>query len=41
LPAIAITGRGDPGLNERILAAGAVTVLNKPVDADELITLIE
>ena len=40
-PAIAITGRDDPGLNERILAAGAVTVLNKPVDADELITLIE
>jgi two-component system CheB/CheR fusion protein len=40
-PAIAITGRDDPGLNERFLAAGAVTVLNKPVDASELFTLIE
>jgi FixJ family two-component response regulator len=34
LPIIAITGRGDEGLKERVLRAGAMTLLDKPV-ADE------
>ena len=34
LPIIAITGRGDAGLKERVLRAGALTLLDKPV-ADE------
>jgi two-component system CheB/CheR fusion protein len=40
-PTIVITGHGDDGLRGRLLAAGAVTMLDKPVDADELIHLIE
>ena len=40
-PAIVITGHGNESLRQRLMAAGAVTMLNKPVDADELIDLIE
>jgi FixJ family two-component response regulator len=40
-PAIVITGHGNESLRHRLMAAGAVTMLNKPVDADELIDLIE
>ncbi|MDB5735875.1 MAG: fixJ [Alphaproteobacteria bacterium] len=41
VPVIVITGQGDPILKEKALKAGAVTMLHKPVDGDELITLIE
>jgi two-component system CheB/CheR fusion protein len=41
VPVIVITGRGDAVLKEKALKAGAVTMLHKPVDGDELITLIE
>ncbi len=41
IPVIIITGAGDPVLKEKALKAGAVTLLQKPVDGDELITLIE
>lgn len=34
VPVIAITGRGDTGLRERAVRAGALTLLEKPV-ADE------
>jgi FixJ family two-component response regulator len=40
-PTIVITGQGDEALKQRLMAAGALTMLNKPVDADELIQLIE
>jgi two-component system, LuxR family, response regulator FixJ len=41
VPVIVITGKGDPVLKEQALKAGAVTMLHKPVDGDELIILIE
>ena len=41
IPTIFITGRGDAAMTENALKAGAIAVLNKPVDGDELITLIE
>jgi two-component system response regulator FixJ len=41
VPVIIITGQGDPVLKEKVLKAGAVTMLHKPVDGEELITLIE
>jgi two-component system, LuxR family, response regulator FixJ len=41
VPVIVITGGGDAVLKEKALQAGAVTMLHKPVDGDELITLIE
>lgn len=41
VPVIVITGQGDPALKEKALKAGAVTMLHKPVDGDELIALIE
>lgn len=41
VPVIVITGRGDAVLKEQALRAGAATLLHKPVDGDELITLIE
>ena len=40
-PAIVITGHGSKALQERLLEAGALAMLDKPVDADELIALIE
>lgn len=41
VPVIVITGQGNPALEQKALMAGAVTMLHKPVDGDELITLIE
>jgi two-component system response regulator FixJ len=41
IPVIIITGRGDPVLKQKALKAGAVAALDKPVDGEELITLIE
>jgi two-component system response regulator FixJ len=41
VPVIVITGKGDPVLKQKALEAGAVTMLHKPVDGDELIALIE
>jgi two-component system response regulator FixJ len=41
MPVILITGRGDPVLKQKALKAGAVAALDKPVDGEELITLIE
>jgi two-component system, LuxR family, response regulator FixJ len=41
LPAIVITGHGSKALQERLLEAGALAMLEKPVDADELIAVIE
>jgi FixJ family two-component response regulator len=40
-PTIVISGQGDGRLKERVLSAGAIAMLNKPVDAGELIGLIE
>ncbi|MEI9884970.1 MAG: response regulator [Rhizomicrobium sp.] len=41
LPVVIITGRGDAALEQRILAAGGLRMLHKPVDSDELFVLIE
>jgi two-component system, LuxR family, response regulator FixJ len=41
VPVIVITGKGDPVVKQKALEAGAVTMLHKPVDGDELIALIE
>ncbi len=41
LPVIIITGRGDAGLEQRVLAAGGLKMLYKPVDGLELVDLIE
>lgn len=40
-PAIVITGHGNRALEERLRDAGAFAMLEKPVDADELIAVIE
>ncbi len=40
LPVIIITGRDDPGLGERVLAAGAVAYLKKPLDERALLAAI-
>ena len=40
-PTIVITGHGNKALEERLLEAGALAMLDKPVDADELIARIE
>ena len=39
-PTIVITGHGNKALEEKLLAAGAIAMLDKPVDADELAALI-
>ena len=41
VPVIVITGQGDALLKEKALEAGAMMLLHKPVDGEELITLIE
>jgi two-component system response regulator FixJ len=41
LPSIVITGHGDITLSKKAKQAGAITMLHKPVDGDELVTLIE
>ena len=40
LPVIIITGRGDSVLKERAARAGAVALLDKPVDDDALLNLL-
>lgn len=40
-PSIVITGQGDPFLRNKVIEAGAITMMHKPVDGDELVTLIE
>lgn len=41
IPVIAITGRGDLAVRERLVQAGASVVFDKPVEADELVGAIE
>ena len=41
LPVIVVTGRDDPGLSERVFAAGAVAYLKKPFDEQALLGAIE
>jgi len=40
-PTIVISAHGDKALRNRIMAAGAIAMLDKPVDADELIAVVE
>ena len=40
-PTIVISAHGNQALRSRILAAGAVAMLDKPVDAGELIAVVE
>jgi two-component system CheB/CheR fusion protein len=40
-PTIVISAHGNQALRNRILAAGAVAMLDKPVDASELIAVVE
>ena len=40
-PTIVISAHGNQALRDRILKAGAVAMLDKPVDADELIAVVE
>jgi FixJ family two-component response regulator len=40
-PAIVITGQGDSALRAKAMHAGAIAMLDKPVDGVELIELIE
>ena len=40
-PAIIFTGQGSAALRAKALQAGAIAMLDKPVDAQELIELIE
>jgi FixJ family two-component response regulator len=40
-PVIMITARGDPGLEARVAASGAVCLLKKPFGADALIGCLE
>jgi FixJ family two-component response regulator len=41
IPAIVITGVGDPGLKERALTAGASAYLEKPFEAETLVKIVE
>jgi FixJ family two-component response regulator len=41
IPVIVITGRSDTFLRERVHEAGAMALLNKPVDDEELVQSIE
>lgn len=40
VPAIVITGRPEPGLEAKVLAAGAIGLLTKPFETDSLIQCI-
>lgn len=40
-PTIIISGHGNQALRDKIMAAGAVAMLDKPVDADELLAVVE
>lgn len=41
LPIVVISGVGDRAIRERALAAGAVAYLDKPVEVDELLAVVE
>lgn len=41
VPALLVTGRGDPGLNDRIARAGMLATLSKPVSEDVLLEWVE
>jgi FixJ family two-component response regulator len=41
MPAIVMTGRGDSVLREQALKAGAIALLDKPVNGDELRAIID
>jgi two-component system response regulator FixJ len=41
MPVIVVTGQGDAVLKQRVEAAGAVTMLHKPVNGNELGALIK
>lgn len=40
IPVIVVTGQGDAALKQRVLDAGALTMLQKPVNGNELSALI-
>ncbi len=40
VPVIVITGRDEPGLSQRVLAAGAVAYLKKPFDEQVLLAAV-
>ena len=40
-PTIVISAHGDRALKDKVMAAGAVAMLDKPVDAGELIAVVE
>jgi FixJ family two-component response regulator len=40
-PTIVISAQGNQALRNRVMAAGAVAMLDKPVDASELIAVVE
>jgi FixJ family two-component response regulator len=41
LPVIMVTARGEPGLEARVAASGAVCLLRKPFGADALVGCLE
>jgi FixJ family two-component response regulator len=41
LPCIAMSGKDEPGMRERVLALGADDFLTKPLDADVLLATLE
>ena len=41
VPVIMVTGRTEPGLEQRVVSSGAVCLLKKPFDADVLIDCLE
>lgn len=40
-PTIVISAHGNQALRDKVMAAGAVAMLDKPVDADELLAVVE
>lgn len=40
IPAIAVSGKDDPALRERVLFLGADAYLTKPIDGDDLLAAI-
>jgi len=41
VPVIMVTGEGEPGLEARAVAGGAICLLMKPFEADALIGYLE
>jgi FixJ family two-component response regulator len=41
MPVVMITGRGDKSTRERMIAAGANSLLDKPLDSDKLVATIQ